>query len=367
MATLAIQAGGSQLRVRNGRFVVASGKITLAERPCHEITEIICFGRVELTAEAREVAFAQGIEVLFFAPGGRYRGRFAAFESSQGDRRLRQFACCSSLDQRLAIARHLVAGKLANQRAILMRARRDGTAAEQLTPLIDGLKLVAGRLETADSIALLMGMEGHGASLYFRAFPHLIKNPDFSFEGRNRRPPRDPANACLSFGYAILLGRAETAVRLAGFDPFIGLLHEAGRGKPALALDLMEEFRPLIDRLVLRLINLRQLQPTDFINPDATLEAAGSLAEAEEPAAEPHAEAAEAAAAQPADPRPAVWMGPAARAILLRELFDLWRTPFPYPQRGGRHPLGEIINMQALQIAACIDGREEPYRPFLSE
>ena len=256
MATLAIQAGGSQLRVRNGRFVVASGKITLAERPCHEITEIICFGRVELTAEAREVAFAQGIEVLFFAPGGRYRGRFAAFESSQGDRRLRQFACCSSLDQRLAIARHLVAGKLANQRAILMRARRDGTAAEQLTPLIDGLKLVAGRLETADSIALLMGMEGHGASLYFRAFPHLIKNPDFTFEGRNRRPPRDPANACLSFGYAILLGRAETAVRLAGFDPFIGLLHEAGRGKPALALDLMEEMRPIVaDSVVITAVN----------------------------------------------------------------------------------------------------------------
>jgi CRISPR-associated protein Cas1 len=254
----------------------------------------------------------------------------------------------------------MVAGKLANQRQIMMRARREGIDDPRVATAIDGLRLMTSRIVRAEDPATLMGMEGHAANLYFGGFAGMVRNPAFSFTDRNRRPPRDPINACLSFGYAMLLSRAVAAVWGAGLDPHVGMLHEPGRGKPALALDLMEEFRPLIDRLVLRLINRRQLGPADFIVPGVDVAAGGTLAgelagEAEEP---PGASV---------DARSPIWLGPSGRGIVVREVLDLWRTAFSYPQRGGRHELQSIIEMQAQLVAAVVEGREAAYVPFAVE
>ncbi|HQU47460.1 MAG TPA: CRISPR-associated endonuclease Cas1, partial [Pirellulales bacterium] len=114
------------------------------------------------------------------------------------------------------------------------------------------------------SLDRLRGLEGQGAALYFSQFGKLLRVPQFDFTHRNRRPPRDPVNACLSFGYAVLGSLVESQAQRCGLDPTLGFLHQAAYGRPSLALDVLEEFRPLVDGLVLRLLNRRQLGPNDF-------------------------------------------------------------------------------------------------------
>ena len=172
----------------------------------------------------------------------------------------------------VSVVRGIVAAKTANQRAVVRRALRDhgetltAEADEALLSAETRLSDIARRILLNDSVALLRGLEGEAAQVYFGVFAHLIRAVEFSFSVRSRRPPLDPVNALLSFLYAMLGHDCRSALESVGLDPQVGFLHADRPGRASLALDLMEEFRPVLaDRLVLSLINRRQLTSRDFV------------------------------------------------------------------------------------------------------
>jgi CRISPR-associated protein Cas1 len=169
----------------------------------------------------------------------------------------------------LELARVLVKGKLANQRQVLLRAGREADP-QEATPLLQAaerLRVVQGQVAAMDTLDQVRGCEGDGAAWYFEQFPFLVRQQRsvFPWRGRSRRPPLDPINALLSFGYALLTGDCLSACQSVGLDPTIGFLHAFRPGRPSLALDLMECFRPLVvDRMVLTLINNQQVRLEGF-------------------------------------------------------------------------------------------------------
>ena len=177
--------------------------------------------------------------------------------------RCRQYLGAMTPDTAWPIARQMVFGKIKNCRTMLRRNHR-----EPASPILAELDRLADRARTASSLDTLLGIEGAAARTYFSEFPGMIKAKDLScdFRGRNRRPPRDPVNAVLSFLYGMLIKQAMVTALTVGFDPYLGFYHQPRYGKPALALDLVEEFRPLIaDSVCLSLINNGELGPEHFI------------------------------------------------------------------------------------------------------
>lgn len=352
MSLLAIQNQGAVLAVRSRALVVQLGASTLQQIQPGDLREVHLYGAIELTAAARRLLARHGVDVLFFSRGGVFESRLLSAESSQGERRLAQYRALSDPERARNLARAFVAGKIRNQRAVLRAAQRhrnDDRIATALAAMRQTLRQVEHD-DTADTDAL-RGHEGLAARSYFEGLAAAVDPPEFAFSGRNRRPPRDPVNACLSFGYTLLLRRMESAIRSAGLDPHLGALHAPGRGKPALALDLMEEFRPtIVDRLVLRLINRRQLSTDDFEDPGVLAEEIGT------PPADHE------------DPPPAaraVYLASAGRAIFLREFHAHLRQLLSIDGLEARLAVGAILQRQAMQIAHIVEGRQDTYQPFL--
>jgi CRISPR-associated protein Cas1 len=175
---------------------------------------------------------------------------------------MEQFAAAAEPGRSLALARQFVVGKIRNCRTLLRRHLDDGQA------IVDQLADLAQRAADADDAGSLLGFEGMAAKGYFAGFARLLKGDQaFNIEGRNRRPPRDPVNALLSFVYAILVKELTLAVHAAGFDPMLGFYHRPRYGRPSLALDLAEEFRPLVaDSVVLTLVNNGEVSPASFLH-----------------------------------------------------------------------------------------------------
>jgi CRISP-associated protein Cas1 len=163
----------------------------------------------------------------------------------------------------VGVARAIVAAKVTHQRQLLLRAQRR-LRDDPLADALGRMRLLAEQASRETDLDRLRGLEGMAAALYFGQFAKLLRPPDLTFAGRSRRPPRDPVNACLSFGYALLGNLIETDLLRRGMEPLVGFFHQPHHGRPSLALDLLEAFRPHIDALVLRLVNRRQLGPLDF-------------------------------------------------------------------------------------------------------
>ncbi|MGB0680740.1 MAG: type I-C CRISPR-associated endonuclease Cas1c [Polyangiales bacterium] len=235
--------------------------------PLHHLRSVVCFGRVRVTPGAMHACAQAGVTLTFLSPGqGRFLARVEGPTPRTATLRRAQYAACNDGARALQLARSFVLGKIANKRTLVMRAARTRPQGR------DALKRLAARLQAlgdrcceAPALDVLRGVEGEAASRYFAAFDKLVGPSAFTFDGRTRRPPRNPLNALLSFGYALLSGDCIAALEAAGLDPAVGLLHCERSGRPALALDLMEEFRaPLVDRLVLALIRRKQVQVKDF-------------------------------------------------------------------------------------------------------
>lgn len=208
---------------------------------------------------------AKGIHVAFCTPTGKMMYRVSGFTPGNVLLRRQQYRLADSADAALAIAREMIAAKVLNARNVLQRAARDHGLQASLQSTIDLLGRNVRLARRAENAARLLGLEGQSAELYFAAFPTLITAPGWSFDARNRRPPRDPVNALLSFAYALLAADCKSAVESVGLDSCVGIYHRDRPGRPGLALDLMEEFRaPLADRLVLSLLNRRQVTEKDF-------------------------------------------------------------------------------------------------------
>ncbi|MCY3635951.1 MAG: CRISPR-associated endonuclease Cas1 [bacterium] len=253
---------GTRIGVRKGRVTVSQQKEVLQEIRLIDVSQVSIYGNVQISSQAMRAMFDQQVPVCWFSYGGWFQGIAHGLPSKHVDLRRRQVAIAAQAG--LPIAQRMIEGKIRNSRTLLRRNSRS-----EVKPILEQLKATADQTAEVDTIESLLGVEGAAARLYFSRFSAMLKDDSlgtFDFQGRNRRPPRDPINCLLSYGYS-LLAKDLTAVALAvGFDPYLGVFHKPRFGRPALALDLAEEFRPLIaDSVVVNVINNGEIQENGFI------------------------------------------------------------------------------------------------------
>ena len=228
-----------------------------------DVSSLSIFGNVQVTAQATRELLERGIPICHFSYGGWLKGVTWGMAHKNVELRMHQFGAAGDPAASLAIAKEIVRAKLRNSRVMLRRNHAHAPAAA-----VEELKRLTGRVEAAASFGTLLGIEGAAARVYFAHFGGMLRSgsPAFDFRGRNRRPPKDPVNAVLSFVYSMLMRQAMVSALAVGFDPYLGFYHQPKYGRPALALDLAEEFRPLIaDSATLTLFNNAELKEKDFI------------------------------------------------------------------------------------------------------
>ena len=268
--TLYVTLEGAWLRLDNDTLRVEVEREARLRVPLHHLSAVVCFGHVGLSAPLMHRLADEGIALVLLDDNGRYKARLEGAMSGNVLLRQGQFQRLADATFTLDMARACVAGKIKNCRQVLQRGAREAKSEQEaaaLTRLADDLAASLRALPAADSLDALRGVEGEAARQYFSGL-NLLVRPDqraaFTMDGRTRRPPRDRFNALLSFLYARWMNDCRSALEAAGLDPQAGFLHALRPGRAALALDLMEEFRPWADRLALTLINRSQLNTHDF-------------------------------------------------------------------------------------------------------
>ena len=260
---LVVQTPGAQIGQRGDQLVVSVKGEDQRKIPGQQVRAIYCYGAVQITAQAVETCLDLGIDVSYFSPAGRFLGLLRGLPASGVDARRGQYRLFELPGVRLQLARETIRAKINNQRVMLMR---NGDVPDGVLKLMAGFRDATA---TAGEMTELLGLEGNAAALYFEQFESMLKRREdwkFDWRGRNRRPPRDPVNALLSLGYSMLAKELTGVCHAVGLDPFLGFMHQPRYGRPALALDLMEEFRPLVaDSVAISLINRGELGPEDFI------------------------------------------------------------------------------------------------------
>ncbi len=268
--TLYVTTQGAYLRQEGECVVVEVERQERLRLPLHTLSGLICFGNVLCSPFLLGLCGKRGVQVSFLTEHGRFLARVQGPISGNVLLRREQFRRLAEPDEALVVARNLVGAKVANARTVLQRGLRDhpetdadGACDHVVARLGHSLQAV----RTAADLPTLRGLEGDAAKLYFSVFDRLVMadKDQFFMNERSRRPPLDNLNALLSFLYTLLAHDAEGACEGVGLDPQAGLLHAIRPGRPSLALDLMEEFRPVVaDRLALSLINLRQISGKGF-------------------------------------------------------------------------------------------------------
>ncbi len=257
---LVVQTRDAKIALSGGEIVVKLDGEVVSKHPIHQLSSVCLYGAIQISAQAQQALMEEGVSISWFSPAGRFIGIAHGLPSSGVDARLGQSRLWTSPERRLAIASRIIKAKIHNQRVLLMRNGDSvGAAVKELARLRDSC-------ESQLSLQSLRGVEGAAAALYFENFASMIKSGiEFDFNGRNRRPPKDPVNALLSLAYSVLAKELTGIVYTVGLDPFLGFFHSPRYGRPALALDMMEEFRPLIaDSTVLTLLNRGEVTPADF-------------------------------------------------------------------------------------------------------
>ncbi len=268
--TLFVTTPGAYLAKEGQNVLVRIDSKPRLRVPLHNLGGIVCLGAIGCSPGAMGLCAEAGVPISFLSRSGRFVARVSGFTSGNVLLRREQYRQADHPDQAAAVARHVVIGKVANSRSVLLRALRTSAEGPSTGPLqraADRLGQTLDDLDSAADLDAIRGLEGEAGRAYFGAFDHLItaEVPEFRFTTRSRRPPRDPVNAVLSFLYAMLAHDVRSACEAAGLDPAVGFLHRDRPGRPGLALDLMEEFRAfLADRTALALINRRQLSPGGF-------------------------------------------------------------------------------------------------------
>src|SRR5262249_45707925 len=263
MHALAITEQGTHVHVEGETLLLRQAQQVVRRARLGEVNQLLLFGRVEISSAALAALARRRGDVVFLTRQGDFRARLAGPGPAHVMLRLAQVQRALEPPFCAAVTRALVAGKILHQRQLLLRGQRR-LQDEDLAQVLGRLRLLAEQCTREPDLDRLRGFEGMAAALYFGQFGKLLLSSDLAFAGRSRRPPRDPVNACLSFGYPLLAKVAETEVRPCGLAPMVGFFHQPHYGRPSLMLDVLEEFRPFVDALVLRLINRRQLGPLDF-------------------------------------------------------------------------------------------------------
>lgn len=262
---LSVHRDGLALRIEKERQL----KLSL---PVHNLESILVFGAdIYVSPAAMRLCWEHGAAINFFTDWGRLEARVEGVPQGSVLLRRAQHRAADSAPLAVGLARAFVAGKLHNTRWLLARSARDAATEDdgtRLRAIVDHLAYLLRELEqTPDDADIVRGVEGRAAALHFEVFALHLRpalRAAFPFTGRNRRPPRDGLNCLLSFLYALVRHDCVSALTAVGLDPFVGFLHADRAGRESLALDLMEEFRPWVERLALTLVNRGEIKPADF-------------------------------------------------------------------------------------------------------
>ena len=267
--TLYITSDDAYVRKERETFVVEVNNEKVFQAPVHSIENIVCFGFKALSPPLMAFCAENNVGISYLSENGKFLARVYGAQHGNVLLRKAQYAISDNEMESLAIARPIIAAKVANYRNLLLRHQRNHP--EDCPGTVDSAATVMGRrltdIQKSESLNELRGHEGECANIYFSVLSSLItsQQEDFTFTQRSKRPPLDPANALLSFLYSILANDVRSALETTGLDPQVGFLHQMRSGRPSLALDIMEEFRAYLgDRIMLNLINLKQVTKSDF-------------------------------------------------------------------------------------------------------
>ncbi len=336
--TLFVTTPGAYLRIEGETVCIEVDHEKRLQVPIHHIGGVVVFGDTMVTPALIHRCADEGRTLVFLDRNGQFKARVEGETNGNVLLRQAQYQAIDSPERALEISRACVAGKLRNSRHVLLRGARDAQNAEDKGALRHGARLLASglrKLPGAPNPDSVRGLEGEGARVYFGTMNHLIREEQrslFRFERRSRRPPRDRINALLSFLYTLLMSDCRSALEGVGLDVQVGFLHGLRPGRAALALDLMEEFRPIIaDRLALTLINRAQLGAGDF------------------------------------DPRPggSVYLNDKGRKTVLVAYQERKQRELTHPLLEQPVPVGLLPHVQARLMARVLRGDMEGYLPFL--
>ncbi len=334
--TLYILTQGSYLSKEGETIAVHIDRELKQRFPIHNQSNILCFGNVLCSPALMGFCGERGVGLAFFTENGKFLARVSGPVSGNVFLRREQYRMADDPTTRANLARRYVVAKIANSRSVLMRSIREypgGQGIDSLKKSSSYLAIVLKSLESEIPLNSVRGNEGDAARAYFSVFDELIKTQkeDFYFHERTRRPPMDNVNALLSFAYTLLTHDTVSALEGVGLDPAVGYLHVDRPGRPSLALDLMEEFRPILsDRLVLNLINRKQVTKNGFV----------------------HSE------------NGAVIMNENVKKELIRTYQERKKEEITHPFINEKIPLGLLPHIQAMLLARYIRGDLNGYPPF---
>ena len=333
--TLFVTRQNTYLRKDGESLVVELEKQVLLRLPIHTLNGVVTFGNVMASPYLLNLCAERGVCVSMLSEHGRFLARVEGPVSGNVLLRVAQMRAYENMERRGDIARSFVMGKVYNTRAVLMRRMRDHGETESLKACaLNQLDVLRRVRDAASDVARIRGLEGEAAAGYFACFNDLLvaQREDFAIASRNRRPPMDPMNAMLSYLYTLLAHECRGALEGVGLDPQIGFLHELRPGRPALALDLMEEFRAVLaDRTALSLVNLRQVSCKDFKTTESG----------------------------------AVLMSDESRKTLLATWQKKKQEQIEHPYLKEKVPLGLLPHVQALLLSRFLRGDMDVYPPFL--
>jgi len=328
MPALYLNEQGTVLRRTGERLVVTKDRQVVDEVPIIHVEQVVVMGNIQLTTPAVALLLQKDIDVVFLSSRGRFRGRLMTTGSRFAQLRHRQLRLMDDGEASLRIARAIVGGKLSNQQALLRQ--QEG---QRVNSAIASLAQAIGQAKKVRSVDSLRGIEGSAGARYFEILKALIP-PEWGFTKRVYHPPTDPANALLSFGYTLLLKDVSAAIQLVGLDPYLGFFHAIDYGRPSLSLDAMEEFRPLVDGMVLKLIGQKEITLGDFQNRRRDK---------------------------------AVLLTDDARKRFVEAYEAQVNAPTTYAPRGERTSYRRCIELQIRQLARLVLGKQKTYRPFKME
>lgn len=332
LRTLYLLRHGQVLGKAGERLVIRQQGREEQEIPIIKVDQVMIFGNAQITTQAMQLCLHHRVPIYLLSATGRYHGVVDSFDTDPVLLQQAQFRRADDPGFCLELARALLDGKLANSRTLLKRLARN-RAAPHLTDAAQQIQRLRAHLAQAETLDQARGFEGAAARLYFEAMQQLL-DPQWKFTGRNRQPPRDPVNALLSYGYTLLFYNIYSLIRARGLNPHVGYLHPLRAGHPALASDLMEEFRALVvDPVVWNLVLNQRLQPDQF--------------------------------RLPRTPGDACRMDGPARTRLIRDLEKKLNASIVHPNSGLRLDYRRCMEHQIDELAGLLRGSRHRYRPMI--
>lgn len=339
LRTLYIEEQGSMLRVENDRFRVTHGRdseeVELIDLPSLKVGQIVIFGACMITPAALRHCLTSNTPIVLLSQQGKYFSRIESTDDVNIALERLQFERSSDQIFMLECSRNIVRAKLHNSGVMLKRHAETSPDNDRLQRAIADMRKLEEALERAETIDAVRGYEGQGAAVYFSVFEELFESGDFTFRLRVRRPPTDPVNAMLSFGYSMLFNNLFSMARLHRLHPYVGFLHADQPQHPALISDLIEEFRTLIDGLVIGIINKKLIASRDFTT----------------------------VTHDDGSPK-GCYLSDESRKIYLREFENLMHRETTHTATGYQVSYRRCLDLQVGEFALYLKG-EKPYMPYL--